>query len=112
MWTLNAWQTFIWIIGLILLALPPIVWSVSSIINYYFQAKEKHISKLAKAAGEALTKIAENNRKKNEAKNAEREQAVKDLFKEIGKLDLSKWTETLNNVVKSKEKTEETQKEE
>ena len=57
--TLNAWQLLLWIVGLEVLSLPLIAGCANSIIKGYFRAKEEHVSKVARAVGEAFTKMGE-----------------------------------------------------
>lgn len=65
MWTLNPWQTLLWIAALMLILLPIIVAGARSIIDGYFESKEKHWGRILNSLGKVIEQIGEETKKKS-----------------------------------------------
>lgn len=50
----QPWFILLWIVLLAILLLPIIVGGVNAVVNNYFQAKEKHFGRIAKAFAEVF----------------------------------------------------------
>lgn len=59
MWTLNPWQTLLWIAALILILLPFVVAGTRLIVDAYFESKEKHLGRVMTALSNTINKIKE-----------------------------------------------------
>lgn len=56
-WTLNPWQTLLWIVALEVVSLPLIVAAISSIIDRYYRSKEAHSARIMKAIANTIDEV-------------------------------------------------------
>jgi len=64
---LSPWQQLLWLVCAVILIVPVVSAGVVSVIRGYFNAKEQHVGKMAKALANAINQIAgEVNKKADE----------------------------------------------
>ena len=70
----QPWFLLLWIVLLLILAVPIIVAGFTTAANGYFKAKEQHISRLAAALGRTLEKEGEQLKKAVQSMTGERKE--------------------------------------
>lgn len=76
---LTPWQQLLWLVCAFILIIPILAAGVTTVIRGYFNAKENHIGKIARAIGNTLSKASDETLKtlKEELKKA-KEKIVND----------------------------------